>query len=79
VLLLVVGAAWGLRVGLSIAWVLIARVNPQSFHWTMDIHWPTGLLAASALTLVTVGTLAAVLAARQAMGAAPVRAVREDW
>ena len=74
-----VGVAWGAALGAAIAMVLIHRVNPQSFHWTMDTTWPTGLLATTAAALVVTGIGAAVLAARSATGHGPVRAVREDW
>ncbi len=69
--------AWGTIVGLAIALVLIRRVNPQSFHWTMQLSWPGSLLAASALALLALGTLAAVLAALHAVGD-PVRTLAED-
>ena len=78
-LLVSIGTVWGGVIGLAIAWVLVDRVNPQSFHWTMDLAIPWSLLAASASALICAGTLAAVAAARQAMAAAPLRAVREDW
>ena len=78
-ILIVTGVAWGAGLGVLIAMVLIHRVNPQSFHWTMDVAWPTGLLAGSAAALIGLGILSAVLASRSATGAAPVRAVREDW
>jgi putative ABC transport system permease protein len=69
--------AWGTIVGLAIALVLIRRVNPQSFHWTMQLSWPGSLLAASALALLALGTLAAVLAALRSVGD-PVRTLAED-
>ncbi|MCD6681715.1 MAG: ABC transporter permease [Burkholderiaceae bacterium] len=72
-----IAIAWGTAVGLAIALVLIHRVNPQSFHWTMDLAWPGGLLTMSALGLLALGTLAAVLAALHAVGN-PVRALAED-
>ncbi len=74
-----IGVAWGAVLGAAIALVLIHRVNPQSFHWTMDTTWPWPLLAGTAAALVATGVAAAVFAARSATGAAPVRAVREDW
>jgi putative ABC transport system permease protein len=77
--LLSLAAAWGLCVGAAIAWVLTARVNPQSFHWTMALHWPLGALASGALAVVALGTTAALAAARHAMGPAPVQALRQDW
>ncbi|HEY0877663.1 MAG TPA: FtsX-like permease family protein [Zeimonas sp.] len=72
-----IALAWGTVVGLAIALVLIYRVNPQSFHWTMQFAWPGGLLAASALGLLALGTAAAVLAALRAVGD-PVRTLAED-
>ena len=78
-LLIGTGVAWGIAVGAAIAVVLVHRVNPQSFHWTMDIAWPVSILAATAASLGVCGVLAAVVASRSATGTAPVRAVREDW
>lgn len=77
--LIFTGVVWGGLLGLLIAVVLVHRVNPQSFHWTMTLQWPGPLLAASAIALVVLGVAAAVLAARSAVGESPVRAVREDW
>jgi putative ABC transport system permease protein len=76
---IVLATAWGALLGTAIALILIHRVNPQSFHWTMDMSWPAGLLATVAVALLALGVAAAVLAARNAMSDAPVRAVREDW
>jgi putative ABC transport system permease protein len=78
-LLILAGLAWGAAVGTLIAMVLVHRVNPQSFHWTMDLAWPLPLLGVSAAALLAFGVIAAVLASRSATGAGPVRAVREDW
>ena len=78
-LLITIGCLWGLAIGAAIALVLVHLVNPQSFHWTMDVAWPWPLLALSATLLVALGTLAAVLATRSATGQSPVLAVREDW
>ncbi|MEW5781551.1 MAG: FtsX-like permease family protein [Pseudomonadota bacterium] len=73
------GIAAGAALGLAIALVLIRVVNPQSFHWNMDLAVPWRLLATVtvALLLAAVGT--ALMATRQATGPGPVRAVREDW
>ena len=59
--------------------VLVHVVNPQSFHWTMDMALPWPRLAALAGAVVTVGTLTAWLAGRQAAGRDAVMAVKEDW
>jgi putative ABC transport system permease protein len=77
--LIAAGTLWGLAIGLAIAWVLVHRVNPQSFHWTMNLSIPVAQLAASAVALVFAGTLAAVFASRQATGTQPLRAVGQDW
>ncbi len=74
---IVIAVAWGTVVGFAIALVLIHRVNPQSFHWTMQLSLPGGLLAASAIALLALGTVAAVLAALRAVGD-PVRVLAED-
>ncbi|MFZ8360689.1 FtsX-like permease family protein, partial [Staphylococcus aureus] len=40
------GALAGLALGLGLSAVLVFVVNPQSFHWSMDMHLPLGRLAA---------------------------------
>jgi putative ABC transport system permease protein len=74
-----VAVAWGLALGALVAWILVHRVNPHSFHWTMSMHWPVALLATTALAMVGLAALAARLSAREATGTAPVLAVRQDW
>ena len=39
------GALAGLALGLAVSVVLVHVVNPQSFHWTMDLLLPWGRLA----------------------------------
>ncbi len=73
------GIVAGGTLGLAIALVLIHVVNPQSFHWNMDLAVPWGLLGSVAALLVAAGVGTALLATRQATGAGPLRAVREDW
>jgi len=88
VMALVVGesAAWlaagvfvGLVLGAIISVVLVHVVNPQSFHWTMDIVWPWARLAALAAAVMLAGLATAALSVRQAAGRAAVLAVKEDW
>jgi putative ABC transport system permease protein len=45
----------------------------------MELHVPWAGLAAFFGTMLALATATAVLAGREAMGADPVRAVREDW
>ncbi|WP_036252202.1 ABC transporter permease, partial [Methylibium sp. T29] len=40
------GALLGLALGLAVSVVLVHVVNPQSFHWTMELLAPWGRLAA---------------------------------
>ena len=35
-----VGTVLGLLLGLAVSVVLVKVVNPQSFHWTMDLLLP---------------------------------------
>ena len=74
-----VGSIAGLGLGLVVSVVLVHVVNPQSFHWTMDLLLPWGRLAALCGAMVLAGTVTAWLAARAAAGADAVLAVKEDW
>lgn len=73
------GLALGLLLGWVISLVLIHVVNRQSFHWSMDLHLPWGLLATLAIALLLFATLTALASGRRALGVDVVRAVREDW
>jgi putative ABC transport system permease protein len=74
-----VGALMGLALGLAVSVVLIKVVNPQSFHWTMDIITPWGRLAWLSLGVIVAGTVTAVVAGQRAAGKDAVMAVKEDW
>ena len=78
-LLSAMGALWGAATGWVIGLILIHRVNPQSFHWTMETRAPAGLIIASALALTLCGAIAAALAVRSATGAGPLKSLKEDW
>jgi len=80
------GAAWtlmgaiaGLGLGLLVAVVLVHVVNPQSFHWTMDLITPWLRLLALCAAVIAAGTVTAWLAGRAAAGKDAVLAVKEDW
>ncbi|MCZ8217929.1 MAG: FtsX-like permease family protein [Acidovorax sp.] len=74
-----VGAAAGVLLGLAVSVVLVHVVNPQSFHWTMDLAVPGGRLLALCAAVVVSGTVTAWLAGRAAAGRDAVMAVKEDW
>jgi putative ABC transport system permease protein len=59
--------------------VLVHVVNPQSFHWTMELQLPWARLAVLCAAVMAAGTLTAAVAARRAVAREAVLAVREDW
>lgn len=73
------GALLGLLLGLAVSVVLVHVVNPQSFHWTMELVLPWGRLAVLCASVVVAGTLTAWLAARGAATRQMALAVKEDW
>jgi putative ABC transport system permease protein len=74
-----IGALAGLLLGLAVSVVLVKVVNPQSFHWTMDLAAPWARLLALCAAVVAAGTVTAWLAGRAAAGRDAVLAVKEDW
>lgn len=71
--------AWGAAIGFAIALILIERVNPQSFHWTMDIEIPWSIILPSAAALLLTAIVTAMLATRGASSGEPIAAIRRDW
>ncbi|CAM8625803.1 COG3127 Predicted ABC-type transport system involved in lysophospholipase L1 biosynthesis, permease component [Oxalobacteraceae bacterium] len=69
----------GFVVGTLISLILVFIVNPQSFHWTMQLHLPWGLLASVAAAMLLSAALTALMAGKMAVAGSAVRAVREDW
>lgn len=74
-----IGALAGLALGLAVSTVLVYVVNPQSFHWTMDLMVPWLRLVVLCAAVMLAGTLTAWLAGRAAAGKDAVLAVKEDW
>jgi len=78
--LLVFAVLWGSLLGLLMSQILIHRVNPQSFHWTMETSLPLLPLALLAVGVVVMGLAAALVATRRLLQErllAP--ALKEDW
>ena len=80
------GAVWtaagvlvGLALGLAVSIVLVEVVNPQSFHWTMELLLPWGRLGLLSAAVLLAGTLTAWLAGRAAAGRDAALAVKQDW
>lgn len=74
-----IATSCALLLGLVISAILVHVVNRQSFHWSVDLAFPWGVLAGLAALLVASAGGTALVAARAAVGPDVVRAVKEDW
>ena len=74
-----VGVLLGLALGIAVSAVLVYVVNPQSFHWTMELLLPWERLALLAAATGTAGVLTAWWAGRAAGARQAALAVKEDW
>jgi putative ABC transport system permease protein len=73
------GALLGLVLGLVISVVLVDVVNPQSFHWSMELALPWERLGALVGAVLLAGAIAATVAGRSAASQQMALAVKEDW
>lgn len=73
------GVLAGLMTGGAVSLILIYVVNRQSFHWSMELFVPGGLLGGLSLALIASAAGIAVFSGRQAMRGDVVKAVKEDW
>jgi putative ABC transport system permease protein len=78
-LLTAIGVAVGALLGWCISLILVFIVNPQSFHWTMQLHMPWQMLIAVTLALLVSAVLTALISGRLAVAGEAVKAVRDDW
>ena len=78
-LLTALGMLVGFLLGWTISLILVFIVNPQSFHWTMELHMPWQELAAVALLLLLSAGATALLAGLRAVSVDVLHSVREDW
>ncbi|MEP7070152.1 MAG: ABC transporter permease, partial [Usitatibacter sp.] len=72
------GAAIGLVSGVAISLVLVHVVNRQSFHWSLEIHWPIGALAAFVAAVIALCALGARVSAAFAVRREAILAVKDD-
>jgi putative ABC transport system permease protein len=79
------GALWssaaallGTLLGLGVAWILVKVVNPQSFHWTMELAVPWPRLALLMLGTIACSALTAWVAARTSAGSNLALLVKQD-
>jgi putative ABC transport system permease protein len=75
----ILGAIAGIALGLAVAVVLVKVVNPQSFHWSMDLTVPVVRLLALGGAVILAGTATALVSGRAAASRDAVLAVKEDW
>lgn len=78
-LLTALGVGLGFVLGWSISLILVFIVNPQSFHWTMQLHMPWSWLLAIAIIMLISAALTALVFGRKAVSGQVIRVVREDW
>jgi putative ABC transport system permease protein len=72
------GAAIGLASGAAISLVLVRVVNRQSFHWSIEVHWPLAALAVLLLAIVAACAIGARASAAFAVRREAVLAVKDD-
>jgi len=72
------GAAIGLAAGAGISLVLVRVVNRQSFHWTIEVHWPALALVLLAAAVIALCALGARMSGAFAVRHEAVAAVKDD-
>ena len=77
-LLAILGVLLGFVLGWILSLILVFIVNPQSFHWTMQLHIPWHWLIIVALIMVVLAALTALVAGQRAVSGNTIRTVRED-
>lgn len=73
------GSMIGVTLGAILSAVLIHVINAQSFHWSMETHYPAITIVVVAVVLIVSAAMTAALSARQAMSVEAVMAVKDDW
>ena len=79
-LLLAVAVVWASALGGLMSQILIHKVNPESFHWTMNTHFDFKQWLAISVLLLLLGVLAARWAAGQGLDSKRLaESLRADW
>lgn len=68
----------GVALGIGLSFVLIYVINKQSFGWTIQFHWPIGLIIAGLSGVQIAGVLAGLYPARLAASLNPSEAIHEE-
>jgi putative ABC transport system permease protein len=72
------GAAIGLVAGVAMSGVLVQVINRQSFHWTIELHWPWLALTVLCATVVATCALGARISGALAVRHEAILAVKDD-
>ena len=67
----------GLGLGGALSVILIKVINKQSFGWTIQFHWPVGLLLAATTLIFVASVIAGLYPARIGAGLDPVGVLHE--
>jgi putative ABC transport system permease protein len=79
-LLLAVAVVWASALGGLMSQILIHKVNPESFHWTMNTHVDMGQWLVISASLLLLGVLVARWAAGQGLASQRLaESLRDDW
>ena len=68
----------GALLGAALSVVLIKVINKQSFGWTIQFHWPAGLLLAAMAAIFAAGLVAGLYPARAAAALRPIHVLHEE-
>jgi putative ABC transport system permease protein len=68
----------GFVLGLALSFILIYVINKQSFGWTIQFHWPAGILVSSLVGVFLATILAGLYPARIAIRLNPIEVVHEE-
>ncbi len=68
----------GLVLGGFLSLILIFVINKQSFGWTLQLHWPVGLLLAALTGVYLATVLAGLYPARTATHMNPIEVIHEE-
>ncbi len=67
----------GLALGGALSVILIKVINKQSFGWTIQFHWPAGLLLAATALILAASVVAGIYPSRIGAGLDPVDVLHE--
>ena len=69
--------AVGLLLGTALSLILIFVINKQSFGWTIQFHWPAGLILIALTGIYIATVLAGLYPARTAVALNPIEVIHE--